>query len=102
MGIAQNLPQDGIFLTAEQWSEIQETLLNIKQAVCKESYLVDTSEAALLLNKTQRTIQEWHRKGKMPKLASKANENLSWKRSDVMKMCEPKPKIGRPKRNHLK
>lgn len=63
-----------------------------------KSLSVGTGEAAKMLNVSARTIREWQRNGKMPKLVSTEGQNYLWSREAIERMAEGKQKGGRPRR----
>lgn len=100
MGAAQNLEHDGIYISADEWQEMKEAILmirEIREILSKQPKTVGTAEAGVILGKSARTIRQWHKLGKMPKPVSKDDENLAWERSAIEKMCTNKAKGGRPR-----
>lgn len=100
MGIAHEVPRDGIFLTAEQWEQIQLSLMaikNIELAICQKSLTVDVAEAAVMLGLHPVTVRQKARNGEMPKTCSKPNEQRKWNRKDIEKMAESRKFGGRPR-----
>lgn len=100
MSAAQNLEHDGIVIGPDEWQEMKEAILmirEIREILGKQSKTVGTAEAGVILGKSARTIRQWYKLGKMPKPVSKDDENLAWNRADIEKMCSNKAKGGRPR-----
>ena len=72
-----------------------DTLLD---CLAPQSKIVGTVEAGQILGISERTVRDWHSKGKMPKLASGKGEHLRWERSAIEKMAQARKQGGRPRK----
>lgn len=99
MSAAQNLEHDGIYLSTEEWAEIQETLRLVREKlVGPKTDLIGTRETATMLGISQQTVRNRYRAGKMPKCYSTADEDLKFKRTDIERLAGLGKKTGRPRK----
>lgn len=99
MGIAQNLPRDGIYLSDEQWAEIQQTLILVREKlIAPKSDLIGTKETATMLGVSQQTVRNRYKADKMPKCYSTGTEDLRFKRTDIERLAGLNKKTGRPRK----
>ena len=84
---------------APEWAKlIYRELVAIRRANTPESKLVDSEQAGQILGIAARTVRDWHKNGKMPKLASGKGEHLRWERSAIEKMAQARKQGGRPRK----
>lgn len=72
-----------------------DTLLD---CLAPQSKIVGTVEAGQILGISERTVRDWHSKGKMPKLASGKGEHLRWERVAVERLAQANKRGGRPRK----
>ena len=71
-----------------------DTLLD---CLAPQSKIVGTVEAGQILGISERTVRDWHKNGKMPKLASGKGEHLKWERVAVERLAQANKRGGRPR-----
>lgn len=81
-----------------EWAQlIYRELVAIRRANIPESKLVDSEQAGQILGIAARTVRDWHKNGKMPKLASGKGEHLRWERVAVERLAQANKRGGRPR-----
>jgi len=76
---------------------IYRELVAIRRNNTPESKLVDSEQAGQILGIAPRTVRDWHKNGKMPKLASGKGEHLRWERVAVERLARANRRGGRPR-----
>lgn len=69
----------------------------VLDCLAPQSKIVGTVEAGQILGISERTVRDWHSKGKMPKLASGKGEHLRWERVAVERLAKANKAGGRPR-----